>query len=219
VVAALVGMNVTQHVLGAPWWVRPIEAGALLVFARFLGLGWAQLGLSRARVASGCRWALGAVAVVVAVYSVAVLFPATRSAFRDSRYDLALPHLLLTALVVIPFGTVVPEEIAFRSVLWGVLARHSRPWQVLLTTSVLFGAWHVLPASRITETNQAVSGATGGGGGALVVAATAALTALGGAVFGELRRRSGSVLAPVGAHWAVNGLGVLFGPLSRRLGG
>jgi membrane protease YdiL (CAAX protease family) len=38
-------------------------------------------------------------------------------------------------------------------------------------------------------------------------------------VFGELRRRSGSVLAPVGAHWAVNGLGVLFGPLSRRLGG
>jgi membrane protease YdiL (CAAX protease family) len=45
----------------------------------------------------------------------------------------------------------------------------------------------------------------------LVVLGTVAFTALGGVVAGELRRRSGSLLASAGMHWATNGLGVLFG--------
>jgi membrane protease YdiL (CAAX protease family) len=45
----------------------------------------------------------------------------------------------------------------------------------------------------------------------LVVVGTVVFTALGGAVAGELRRRSGSLLASAGMHWATNGLGVLFG--------
>ncbi|HEY4604883.1 MAG TPA: CPBP family intramembrane glutamic endopeptidase [Blastococcus sp.] len=219
VVTALAGTNLTQHVLGWPWRVRPIEAGALLALARLQGLGWAELGLSRQRVPSGCRWGLGAVASVAAVYCAGVLVPVTRPAFRDSRYDLPLREVLFPAFVVIPLGTVMSEEIAFRSVLWGVLSRHSRQAQVLVTTSALFGVWHVLPARRIAGTNQAVSGAAGGRGTAVVVPATVALTTLGGVVFGELRRRSGSVLAPIAAHWATNALGVLFGVVSRHLGG
>jgi membrane protease YdiL (CAAX protease family) len=35
-------------------------------------------------------------------------------------------------------------------------------------------------------------------------------TALAGVVFCELRRRSGSLLAPMGLHWALNGLGFAF---------
>jgi len=34
-------------------------------------------------------------------------------------------------------------------------------------------------------------------------------TAVSGVVLCELRRRSGSLLAPAGLHWAVNGLSVL----------
>jgi len=51
------------------------------------------------------------------------------------------------------------------------------------------------------------------------VTATVAFTAVGGLVFGELRRRTGSVLAAMGAHWATNALGVLFGVLAWRLAG
>jgi membrane protease YdiL (CAAX protease family) len=51
------------------------------------------------------------------------------------------------------------------------------------------------------------------------VAGTVALTTMGGLVFGELRRRSGSVLAGAGAHWATNGLGVLFGVALRHAAG
>jgi uncharacterized protein len=37
----------------------------------------------------------------------------------------------------------------------------------------------------------------------------ALFTAAAGVLLCELRRRSGSLLAPAGLHWAVNGLGVL----------
>ena len=55
-----------------------------------------------------------------------------------------------------------------------------------------------------------------------VVAGTVAFTILAGIVFAELRRRSGSLLAPAGLHWATNGLGVLASAriwaISRRPG-
>jgi hypothetical protein len=37
-VVALLGLNLTDHLLRAPWWSRAIEAGALLLFARLSGL-------------------------------------------------------------------------------------------------------------------------------------------------------------------------------------
>jgi membrane protease YdiL (CAAX protease family) len=218
VLVALVAINLTQHLLSTPWWVGPVEAAALLAFARFTGLTWTELGFGAHRFSSGVRWGLGVIAVVTLVYTVGVLLPATRSAFQDERYHLPLPGALFSALVVIPLGTVVLEEIAFRSVLWGMLARHLPTWGVLVTTSVLFGLWHVLPAAHVGSANRGVSGAIGGGSW-LVVAATVAFTTVGGLVFGELRRRTGSVLASMGAHWATNALGVLFGVVAWRLAG
>jgi uncharacterized protein len=216
-VVALVGINVTDHVLSPPWWVRAGEGVALLVFARLSGLTWTQLGFSRKRAASGLRWALGTIGLVATVYLVGVLVPGIRPAFQDARYHLSLPDALFSAFVVIPAGTVVLEEIAFRSVLWGMLSRHLRTWQVLVTTSVLFGLWHVLPSQHLASGNRGVSAAAGGTDPALVVAATVLFTTLGGLVFGELRRRSGSVIASAGAHWATNALGVLFGLMAWHL--
>ena len=166
VVLALAAINVTDHLLHPPWWVRALEGAGLLAWARLDGLTWSQLGLGRDRLASGCRWGLGAIGVVAGVYVVGVLLPLTRPAFQDVRYDLPLPEALRTAFVVIPFGTVALEEIAFRSVLWGMLSRHLRPWQVLVTTSVLFGFWHVMPALHVGATNRGVSEAVGGSGSA-----------------------------------------------------
>jgi membrane protease YdiL (CAAX protease family) len=118
------------------------------------------------------------------------------------------------------WGTILVEEIAFRSVLWGMLSRHMAAWRVLAISSVLFGLWHVLPSLHLAAANrgigEAVSG-TGASAGVLVVAGTVTFTALGGAVAGELRRRSGSLLASAGMHWATNGLGVLFGLVARHL--
>jgi membrane protease YdiL (CAAX protease family) len=71
--------------------------------------------------------------------------------------------------------------------------------------------WHVLPSLGLAGDNEAIGSAVGKGtsGEAISVLGTVAFTGLAGVVFCELRRRSGSLLAPAGLHWAVNGLGVL----------
>lgn len=220
VVVALVSVNIATHWTGGALWFGPVVTVALVAFARRTGLSWSQLGLGADRFRSGTRWGLGAITAVASVYLVGVLVPLTRTAFLDARYHLDVPGALRSAFVVIPLGTVLIEEIAFRSVLWGMLARHfTRGW-VLVVTSVLFGLWHVLPSLHLASANRAVGDAVGGVGTAataLVVVATVAFTAVGGLVAGELRRRSGSVLASVGMHWATNALGVLFGLIAWRL--
>jgi uncharacterized protein len=151
-----------------------------------------------------------------------VLFPLTRSAFLDTRYHLTVSGALLSAFVIIPVGTILVEEVAFRSVLWGMLARQFTRGRVLVTSSVLFGLWHILPSLHLAGTNQGVRDAVRGVGGSttvLVVVVTVVVTAVGGAVAGELRHRSGSVLASVGMHWATNALGVLFALLAWHLSG
>ena len=222
VLVVLVLVNVAEYLVRGGLWFGPLVAGVLLVFARWTGLSWFQLGLGRDRLRSGSRWAIAAIAVIAVAYLAGVLLPLTRAAFLDARYHLAMPGALMSAFVVIPVGTILVEEIAFRSVLWGMLARHTTTRRVLLTSSVLFGLWHVLPSLHLASANQGVGDAVRGAGGSatvLVVVATVAFTALGGVVAGELRRRSGSVLASVGMHWATNGLGVLFGVLAWHLAG
>ena len=215
-IGVLAVINVVDHTLHPPWWVRALGGVGLVAWARLDGLTWSQLALGRDRLGSGCRWALGAIGLVAGVYVVGVLLPLTRPAFQDVRYHLPLPGALHKAFVVIPFGTVALEELAFRSVLWGMLSRHLQAWQVLAATSTLFGFWHVFPALSAGKTNLGVSHAVGGAGFVAVVG-TVLLTTIGGFVFGELRRRSGSVLASAGAHWATNALGVLFGLVAWRL--
>ena len=221
VIGALAVLNVVRHFLpSGGLWLSILAAVALLAFARRAGLSWEQLGLARHRLRAGGIWALGVIVVVGLAYLSGVLLPETRPAFLDSRYHEGTRQALVTAFLVIPVGTVLLEEVAFRSVLWGMLARHTTRWRVLLISSLLFGLWHVIPSLQLASANRGVSEIAPGRGAsttALVVVGTVAFTALGGVVAGELRRRSGSLLASAGMHWATNGLGVLFGLLAWRL--
>lgn len=220
VICALAVLNVADNLMPAGLWLAPLAALALLGFARWRGLSWKQLGLARDRVRAGSMWAAGAIAVVAVIYLAGVLLPVTRPAFLDARYHFGVAGALVSALLVIPVGTILLEEVAFRSVLWGMLSRHMPTWRVLVTSSVLFGLWHVLPSLHLAAANHGVSEAVSGAGasaGVLVVAGTVAFTALGGVVAGELRRRSGSLLASAGMHWATNGLGVLFGLVAWQI--
>jgi membrane protease YdiL (CAAX protease family) len=214
VIAILAVLNVADNLVPTGLWLAPLAAAALLGLARWRGLSWAQLGLSRERLRSGALWAAGAIGVVALLYLVGVLLPVSRPAFLDARYHFGVAGALMSALIIIPIGTILLEEVAFRSVLWGMLSRHMVTWRVLVTSSVLFGLWHILPSMHLASANHGVGAAvagTGASAGLLVVLGTVAFTALGGVVAGELRRRSGSLLASAGMHWATNGLGVLFG--------
>jgi CAAX protease family protein len=187
--------------------VGPLVALVLVLLARRAGLSWHDLGMSRRTLVPGLKYAVGAVLAVAVVYAVGVALPLTRTFFHDVRYHLHPSAALMTAFIVVPLGTVLLEEVAFRGVLLGLVHRHRGATWASITSSVLFGLWHILPSLRLGHANRAI-GATLGSG-VLTVAAAVAFTALAGLLLCELRRRSGSLLAAAALHWATNGLGLL----------
>ncbi len=191
--------------------VGPACAALLLGLARLAGLSWPELGLGSGTWRRGMTWAAAIVGIVALVLAVGALLPPTRELFRDSRYHLDWAQALLTTFVLIPVGTVLLEEVAFRGVLWGLLRRLHGTATATAVSSALFGLWHILPSLGLAADNEAIGSAVGRGRPAqlITVAGTVLFTAASGVVFCELRRRSGSLLAPAGLHWAVNGLSVL----------
>ncbi|MEU8758849.1 CPBP family intramembrane glutamic endopeptidase [Streptomyces sp. NPDC048659] len=191
---------------------------ALLGVLRLAGGTRADAGLAPGTLARGARWALALTGLVALVYLAGALLPATRGLFEDRRYaGMDGADVALRVLVYVPLGTVLLEETAFRGVLYGLVARVRGPRWASAVSSLLFGLWHVLPSLGLATDKPALTTVFGGSpaGAALAVAAAVLFTAAAGAVLCALRRRSGSLLAPMGLHWAVNGLGYAVGYLLR----
>jgi membrane protease YdiL (CAAX protease family) len=217
VVALLVLSNVAANRLLPAWsyvaWNLAV-AGLLVLLARRGGLSRQELGFRR--WSSGLRWGLAASAIVVGVYAVALALPPTRDLFRDRRVGEGASALAYHALVRIPLGTVVLEEVAFRSVLPAFAARRYGVSTGVAIASVLFGLWHVLPALGIVDVNPVASETfSGSGGTALAVVGAVLATTLAGIVLCWLRYRSGSVLASVLVHITTNSLGFTLAWLVR----
>jgi membrane protease YdiL (CAAX protease family) len=211
VLAALAaGLVLDRAVPGAHVPVGLGLAACLLATARAAGLTAAELGLARATGPAGLRWGAAAAALVGAAYLLALLVAPVRDAIPEGQGGVGRAALA-ALLVVIPLGTVLPEELAFRGVLPALLARRSGVLAATLVSSGLFGLWHVLAALGGGAVNTAIAGLVGGGaaGTAARVVVTVLFTAAAGVVLCWLRLRSGSLLAPILAHWAVNGLGVI----------
>lgn len=152
----------------------------------------------------------GIALAVAAVIAALVAIPATRGFFVDHRYA-SLSAVIFAAVVLIPLLTVVPEELAFRGVLHGSLRRRLGKRGGLIVGSALFGLWHVLSSLGLNAQNAGLSAVLGGGwlGQLLGILGAVLATSVAGAGFIWLRERTGSILAPVGLHWALNAGGAL----------
>ncbi|WP_328875977.1 CPBP family intramembrane metalloprotease [Streptomyces sp. NBC_00287] len=215
-VAVLAVTNVANHRWASP--IEPVTAVAVsaLLFGVLWWAGgtWAEAGLDPASWARGARWAGVLVGIVAVVYLAGALLPMTRDLFEDERYDrLTGAQVAWRVLVTVPFGTVLLEEVAFRGVLYGLLLRARGVVWATAVSSTLFGLWHVLPSLHLTAAKPALTPVFGDA--PLGVVAAVLFTAAAGVLFCELRRRSGSLLAPMGLHWAVNALGYVAGFLLR----
>ena len=106
----------------------------------------------------------------------------------------------------------------FRSALEGILARSRSPLQAALISAPLFGAWHVLPALDRLHSNPGLSSVHRGGikRRAAVVAGTVVFTAAASLGLSWLRRRSGSVVAPILVHYGINAGGFAGGWIASR---
>jgi membrane protease YdiL (CAAX protease family) len=171
--------------------------GVLLFGTAVLRLSAPELGLARADLRRGVVVGGIAALVIFLVIVVLVAVPASRGHFTASRVatDSSTDHWV-EPLVVIPFGTVVFEELLFRGVLLGAAMRLWRTWIAVGVTSVAFGLWH------LPDTINTTSGSTAHVAGAVV--GTVAVTIVGGVLFAWLRLRSKSLVASVLAHIATN---------------
>ncbi|MGE2692719.1 CPBP family intramembrane glutamic endopeptidase [Mycolicibacterium pulveris] len=212
VIVVLALTNLIAH-FTTPWAsiaVVPAAAVGLLILVRSRGLGWTELGLGRAQWRAGVGYALAAVAVVVSVIAIGAMLPWTRPLFMNNNYA-TISGALIASMIIIPLQTVIPEELAFRGVLQGALDRAWGFRGVAAAGSLLFGLWHIATSLGLTASNVGFTRLFGGGwlgtlaGVVLAVVATAAA----GFVFTWLRRRSGSLIAPIALHWSLNGLGAL----------
>jgi membrane protease YdiL (CAAX protease family) len=220
VVVVLTMTNLIAH-FTTPWAsivTVPVAAIGLVAWLRVNGLGWAELGLGREHWKSGAAYAAGAVAAVMAVIGVGALLPLTRPMFMNQHYA-TISGALLASMIIIPLQTVIPEELAFRGVLHGALNRAWGFRGVALAGSLLFGMWHIVTSLGLTSSNVGFTRIFGGGVVGMVAGVVLAVvaTAAAGFVFSWLRRRSGSLLAPIALHWSLNGLGALAAALVWQL--
>ena len=213
-IGTLTAANVLSHrvVPRAAPAIAAAQVGVLAAIARAGGRTRADLGLAAVAGPAGLRWGIGTAVAVAGGYGAALTLPAVRGVIVGSG---AQPSRAARgAALTIPLTTVLPEEFAFRGVVFGLLGGDRR---AALASSVLFGLWHLLPALGDGPANATMSGIVGDGrrGVALRVAGTVLATTVGGLLMAEVRLRSGSLLAPVLLHWTVNGVGELIAATVR----
>ena len=216
VILALVAFNVVTNRLAPEGhhllWALGGSCG-LLAIGILDGNSWTDMGLGWAHIVPGLLWGTACVVVVTAGYLVAASFRRGRDAMHDERVaELSGPRLMFQALVQVPFAVVLFEEIAFRAVLFAMLARRFGIVWAVVISAVLFGLWHILPAIGSHEQSAALGSVVGQGRRANVLAVLLSVltTTIAGVIFAGLRIVSGSVIAPMGLHWATNGMGYFF---------
>lgn len=184
----------------------------LVIAARAGGLSWRDLGLCPTTWRAGLRWGGAAVGVAALGYAVAFLLPATRPLLENPGVEGSpTSALVLRALLLIPVGTVLCEELAFRGVLHGLTERAwaGRPRAgrgVVFAVASAFAVWHLAGALA----------APAGGIPVLGVAVVLFVTALGGVVMSVVRRRTGSLFASIGIHLGTNVVGLVAVVLATR---
>lgn len=185
--AALVAWNnavLPRLGLGARGRAAANAAAAVAVSGAALAAGVSAAELGWRSPGAGLRWGLAASAVPALVYPAMLAVPRIRArmasgARRADHTEWVFVH--------IPLGTVLAEELAFRSVLYALARRASPRWGLALG-SAAFGLWHVTPARHAGDS----------------VPGTVVFTAIASTLFDLLRERGGSVLAPALLHLAVN---------------
>jgi tRNA pseudouridine32 synthase/23S rRNA pseudouridine746 synthase len=196
------GIATGPNVVTVSWAVIAQSAGTLLIViaaSRWSGLTSAEAGISRTNLLRssliGALVGFGLASVVLLALEVGAQLgtPITYQPLRGASISAVLIH----ALVGLPLQTAIPEELAFRGLLLGLLMRKLTPLRAALVTSALFVAWHlVVQVQTLAATNFPSPWQ-------IVPAMALAFAGLfaGGVIFALLRLRTRNLAAAVAAHW------------------
>jgi membrane protease YdiL (CAAX protease family) len=169
-----------------------------------------DIGLARSNIVSGLRYGS---AVVLAIFAVLLLaYLVNNQIFKDPRHHENLENAFYASLVLLPLKTVIFEELAFRGLLLSLVYKLKSSKRIaVLVSSLTFGLWHLSSSYTVGDYDI--------GGGVvvprlLVMTGIVLITALVGAALCELRWRSKSLIAPIMAHWFINGFGLILAAVS-----
>ena len=219
---ALVAYNTLTNVTRADdrrWYVtrHSVVGVLLLTAARHRGLTWDELGLAPAGLRAAWRHGLPVAVAVAGGVMVAAALGRRRTVGRrlltDRRADVGDRELAWQALVRIPVGTAAFEEVAFRGVLYALLARSAGTPAALAGSSVAFGLWHIGPTLAALRHNDAAGRPAGPVTGAV------AATMVAGLALAGLRAAADHLVPCWLAHWASNAVGLTLAARWQRRAG
>ncbi|MBB3037393.1 CPBP family intramembrane glutamic endopeptidase [Hoyosella altamirensis] len=162
-----------------------------------IGVKPAELRLETRSLPAGVRTGLVASAAPTVAYVVTAAIPRLRKNVPPQAKSLR--EISEWVVFHIPVGTVLCEELAFRSALSALWVRAlggrdgGATSAAQLAGAITFGLWHIAPARAAGDP----------------VTATVLFTTAAGLVFDRIAQRSGSVAAPMILHAAVNVGGAL----------
>jgi uncharacterized protein len=192
-----------------------LAVGAIVLLARADGLRRQDWGLGRI-TARAARAAAVLAALTATAMVLGTQVPGVAAAYLDERVaGMAGGQVAFAALVRVPLGTALLEEVAFRGVLLAMLTRrYGTAWGVA-GSSAAFGTWHLLPSLGLVGGNAAIGSALGA---QPVVVSVAAMTAAGvaGAFLCVLRIREDHLIAPLAVHATANSLAYVLAWLVQR---
>jgi len=206
----LVAANLLGNLWLSPALYLPGNAAVALLLLWLVAKAGAEpddLGLKPEKAAQGLKVGATVAALVVGVLLVGVAIPATRNFFEDERAaDMSLGILAYHALLRIPLGTAVFEELAFRGVLYGLGKRLWSAPRAALVSSALFGLWHIAPLLSVVDRNAGVADT-----------APTAVAVIGGVLGASIvglfliwvRERADSLVAPIVVHAVVNSVALV----------
>lgn len=190
-------------------WNLAVAAG-LVSMARRAGCSVEELGLDRRHLGRGARLGAGLATTIVVAHAAAWASKRGRAAFDDRRVtELDTGEARYHALVRIPLGTALAEEVFFRGALPAMLSSPRHPSLARWGSSTLFGLWHVLPSQSLASRNQRAGRLAARTGPAGLVSLAVAGTTVAGVALHEVRRRGRHLVAPVLVHLAINLSGFL----------
>src|SRR6266576_6107882 len=196
------GVAAGPNVVTFSWAATAQSAGTLLIVIvafRWCGLTWAEAGIGRTNllrsslIGAGIGLGLAAVVLLALELGAQLGTPITYQPLRGAPISAVLTH----AMVGLPLQTAIPEELAFRGLLLGLLMRKLTPLRAALVTSAIFVAWHVaVQVQTLALTNFTSPGQ-------IVLATSLAVAGLlaGGLIFAFVRLRTHNLAGAVMAHW------------------
>ncbi|MFN2588752.1 MAG: type II CAAX prenyl endopeptidase Rce1 family protein [Actinomycetota bacterium] len=189
-----------------------VAGAALLLYVAttVLGLSAGDLGIARPSVTALLTGAAAGAAVVSPLFLLARSRRWARVVADRRVRHLRGPALAYQALIRVPAGTALLEELAFRGVLFAAW-REAGGVAAAAVSCGVFGLWHVAPSRTMVRVNAPSAPAATAAG---ATAATVAVTALAGAALLWLRIDTGSLLAPFAAHATVNSLATVAGAMA-----